>query len=71
MIGLLLLSLLRAELSNKNIHESLGTINDALRDIHVNEITISTGKPIMYKMEHVTGLAGKMVKSLGLNRLVR
>ena len=70
-ISLLLLSLPRAELSNKGIHESCGDINDALRDIHVNEITIASGKPIMYKMEHMTGLAGKMVKSLGLNRLVR
>nr|MDO8117600.1 IS1634 family transposase [Candidatus Sigynarchaeota archaeon] len=70
-ISLLLLSLLRAELSGKGIHESYGHIIDALRDIHVNEITLASGKPIMYKMERVAGLAGKMVKSLGLNRLLR
>ena len=70
-ISLLLLSLLRAELSNKGIHESYGHIIDALRDIHVNEITLASGKPIMNKMENVTGLARKMVKSLDLNRLLK
>jgi transposase len=70
-LGLLLLSLLRAELSNKNIHENYGQIIDELRGIHMNKITLASGTHIMSKLEHVTGKAAKMVKSLKLGRLVR
>jgi transposase len=70
-LGLLLLSLLRAELSNKNIHETYGQIIDTLRGIHVNKITLASGTPVLSKLEHVTGKAAKMVKNLKLGSLTR
>lgn len=66
-LGLLLLSLLRYELSQKKIMSSYNEIMDTLSEVKISIINYNTKQEPIYRLNQISPLAKKMYQKLGLN----